>query len=136
MKNTATAIWKGRGADGSGELNTASSALKKTPYSYRSRTENNAGTNPEELIAAAHAGCFAMKLAFAFESSGYIADEIHATCEVSFERGEVTSSHIDVKVKAKNIREAEFQELAADSGQNCPISKLLKTEVKVTAALI
>ncbi|MGZ3884583.1 MAG: OsmC family peroxiredoxin [Bacteroidia bacterium] len=135
MKNKATAIWKGRGADGAGELSTTSNALRKTPYSYRSRTENGAGTNPEELIAAAHAGCFAMKLAFMFESAGYTADEIHAVCEVTFEGGEVTSSHIDVNVKAKDIEKAEFDELVADSGKNCPISKLLNTDVKVTAVL-
>jgi lipoyl-dependent peroxiredoxin len=136
MKNKATAVWKGKGVDGNGTLSTKSRALNEVSYSYRTRTQKDLGTNPEELIAAAHAGCFAMKLAFAFESAGFTADEINATCEVTFEAGVVTSSHIDLKVRMAGINKGEFDNLVADSGKNCPISKLLNTPLSVTAELI
>ncbi|HSY60719.1 MAG TPA: OsmC family peroxiredoxin [Cytophaga sp.] len=136
MKNKAEAIWKGKGVDGKGVLNTTSNALRNASYSYITRTENTNGTNPEELIAAAHAGCFAMKLAFAFETAGYVADEINASCEVTFEAGVIKSSHIEVEAKVKGIEKEEFDELISDSGKNCPVSKLLNTDIKVNAVLL
>ncbi|MCE3229888.1 MAG: peroxiredoxin, OsmC subfamily [Bacteroidetes bacterium] len=136
MINTATAIWHGKGVDGKGALTSKSRALNGISYSYKTRTESNLGTNPEELVAAAHAGCFAMKLAFIFESAGYVADEINATCEVTFEAGEVTSSHIDLKVRMAGINKSEFDQLVEDSGKNCPISKLLKTQLTVKSELV
>lgn len=136
MKNTATAIWKGKGATGEGHISTKSQVLKNTPYSYRTRTQWDNATNPEELVAAAHAGCFAMKLAFVFESAGYSAEEINATCEVTFEAGEVKSSHINLKVKMSGIAKAEFDQLVEDSGKNCPVSKLLNAPQTVHGELI
>jgi osmotically inducible protein OsmC len=135
MKNKANAIWRGKGVDGKGELNTTSHTLKNVPYTYIARIESGKGTNPEELIAAAHAGCFAMKLAFALESAGYIADEINAECEVTFEAGVITSSNLTVKAKIKGISKEEFDELVADSGKNCPVSKLMNTKIEVKASL-
>jgi osmotically inducible protein OsmC len=136
MKNSATATWKGKGVDGNGTLSSKSKALNGVAYSYKTRTHANLGTNPEELIAAAHAGCFAMKLAFALESAAFVADEINATCEVTFEAGVVTSSHIELKARIAGINKSEFDRLVEDSGKNCPISKLLNTPLTINAELI
>jgi lipoyl-dependent peroxiredoxin len=136
MKNNATATWKGKGATGEGVLTTKSNVLNNAPYSYRSRTQWDNATNPEELVAAAHAGCFAMKLAFVFESAGYAAEEINASCEVTFEAGIVKSSHINLNVRMKGIGKTEFDQLVEDSGKNCPISKLLNAPQTVHAELI
>jgi osmotically inducible protein OsmC len=136
MKNTATAIWKGKGASGEGQISTKSKVLNGASYSYRTRTQWDNATNPEELVAAAHAGCFAMKLAFVFESAGYAAEEINATCEVTFEAGEVKSSHIELKVRMTGIGKMEFDQLVEDSGKNCPVSKLLNAPQTVHAELL
>lgn len=136
MKNNATAIWKGKGASGEGLISTKSKILSEAPYSYKTRTQWSNATNPEELVAAAHAGCFAMKLAFTLETAGYAPEEIIADCEVTFEAGAVKSSHINVKVRVPQISKTEFDDLIADSGKNCPISKLLNTQMEVHAELI
>ena len=135
MKNTATAIWKGKGASGEGTISTKSKILSEAPYSYKTRTQWSNATNPEELVAAAHAGCFAMKLAFTLESAGYSPEEIIADCEVTFEAGEVKSSHIHVKVRVSQIGKAEFDDLISESGKSCPISKVLNAEMNVSAEL-
>jgi osmotically inducible protein OsmC len=135
MKNTATANWKGPGATGTGSLNTKSNALRNAQYTYKTRFEGAEGTNPEELIAAAHAGCFAMKLAFTLDKAGFKPEEIDAVCENTFEGGAVTASHIEVKVKVKDIEKSKFDELVADAGKNCPISKLLNTAITVNGTL-
>lgn len=136
MKNKATATWKGRGVDGKGEVSTKSYTLKEIPYSYKTKLDNSWSTTPEELVAAAHAGCFAMKLAFTLESAGYIADEIKAVCEVTFEAGEITSSRIEVKAKVPVIGKSEFDELISESGKNCPVSKLLNAQMGIIAELL
>lgn len=136
MKNNATAFWKGKGASGEGKLTTKSKILSEVPYSYKTRTQWDNATNPEELIAAAHAGCFAMKLAFTLESAGYSPEEIIADCEVTFEGGEIKSSHIKVKVKVSEIEKTEFDELISSSGKNCPVSKLFNTQINVNAELV
>ncbi|HLP12416.1 MAG TPA: OsmC family peroxiredoxin [Flavobacteriales bacterium] len=136
MKNQASAVWKGTGVDGSGNLNTTSGVLKNTPYSYKSRTEKTGSTNPEELIAAAHAGCFAMKLAFAFSAAGYTPDTLETECEVSFEAGEIKSSALTIKAKIKGIPESEFKEIVEDAGHNCPVSQMMKAPVTVKSAIL
>ncbi len=136
MKRSATAIWNGSGKEGKGVLSTQSTVLSKTQYSFGSRFENGVGTNPEELIAAAHAGCFSMKLSFVLNAAGFTADEIHTDCTVTLEDGSVTSSHLVLKAKVPGIDKAKFEEAAADAKANCPISKLLNTAITMEASLV
>lgn len=131
----ATAVWNGSGKDGKGTLSTASTVLDKTQYSYKSRFEEGVGTNPEELVAAAHAGCFTMKLSFVLGEAGFTPDEIETRCDITFKDGAVTESHLTVKAKVPGIDEAKFQECAKNAEENCPISKLLKTEITMEASL-
>ena len=135
MKRSATAVWNGSGKEGKGILSTQSTVLNKTQYSFSSRFENGVGTNPEELIAAAHAGCFSMKLSFVLNAAGFTADEIHTDCTITLEDGSVTSSHLVLKAKVPGIDKAKFEEAAADAKANCPISKLLNTEITLEASL-
>lgn len=136
MKRSATAVWNGSGKEGKGVLSTQSTILNKTQYSFSSRFENGAGTNPEELIAAAHAGCFSMKLSFVLNAAGFTADEIHTDCTITLEDGSVTSSHLVLKAKIPGIDKAKFEEAAADAKANCPISKLLNTEITLESSLV
>jgi osmotically inducible protein OsmC len=136
MKRTATAVWNGSGKDGSGNLTTQSSTLNKTQYSYKSRFEQGVGTNPEELVAAAHAGCFTMALAFGLQQAGLTPDSLETTATVSLDEGTITSSKLVLKAKIPGIDNAKFQELAKGAEQNCPISKLLKTEITLDATLL
>lgn len=136
MKRSATAVWNGSGKDGKGVLSTQSTVLNSTPYSFSSRFENGTGTNPEELIAAAHAGCFSMKLSFVLNAAGFTPDEIHTDCTITLEDGAVTSSHLVLKAKIPGIDKAKFDEAAADAKANCPISKLLNTEITMEASLV
>ena len=131
MKRNATAVWNGTGKEGKGHLTTQSTVLDKTQYSFGSRFENGVGTNPEELIAAAHAGCFTMKLSFNLSGAGYTPDELETKCDITFEDGKITQSHLTLKAKVTNIAEQEFADLVKDAEKNCPISQLLNTEISV-----
>jgi len=135
MIRNATAVWNGSGKEGSGNLSTQSTALAKMQYSYKSRFEEGVGTNPEELVAAAHAGCFSMKLSFTLQEAGFTADEIETRCDITFEGGAVTKSHLVLKAKVPGISKEKFEECANDAKENCPISKLLKTEISLEATL-
>ena len=135
MKRTATAVWNGSGKDGSGNLTTQSTTLNKTQYSYKSRFEQGVGTNPEELVAAAHAGCFLMKLSFVLGAAGFTPESLEATATVSLDDGAITSSNIVLKAKVPGIDEAKFKECADDAKANCPISKLLNTNISLEASL-
>lgn len=136
MKRTATAIWKGSGKEGTGTLSTQSTVLNNTQYSFNSRFAEGIGTNPEELVAAAHSGCFTMKLSFSLNEAGFTADEINTQCAISFENGAIVESHLTVKAKVPGIDAAKFQECAKDAEQNCPISKLLNTKITMDAELV
>src|SRR3990170_210454 len=125
MKRNATAVWNGSGKEGNGTVSTQSTAVSNAQYSYKSRFEQGVGTNPEELIAAAHAGCFSMKLSFVLQEAGFTADEIETNCDINFENGAITESHLTVKAKIPGISEERFQASAKDAEENCPISKLL-----------
>ena len=131
MKRNATAVWNGTGKDGKGHLTTQSTVLNKTQYSFGSRFENGVGTNPEELIAAAHAGCFTMKLSFNLSGAGFVPDELETQCFITFEDGKVTQSHLILKAKVSTISEQEFADLVKDAELNCPISQLLNTAISV-----
>lgn len=138
MKRNATAVWNGSGKEGSGHLTTQSGVLSNTQYSFNSRFAEGIGTNPEELIAAAHAGCFAMKLSFVLGAAGFTPESLDAKAEITLDpaKGEVTNSHITLKAKVPGITKEKFDECAADAKANCPISKLLKAEISLDAQLV
>jgi osmotically inducible protein OsmC len=136
MKRKATAVWNGSGKEGGGHLSSQSGVLSNTQYSYLSRFEQGIGTNPEELVAAAHSGCFSMKLAFVLGAAGFTAESIETSCTITLENGAITSSVLDLKAKVPGIDNAKFQECAKDAKENCPISKLLNTEISLNAELI
>lgn len=135
MTRNATAVWQGNGKDGKGTLTTQSSVLTKAQYSYKSRFENGPGTNPEELVAAAHAGCFSMKLSFVLQEAGFVADEIETRCDITLENGIITKSHLTLKAKIPNISKEKFDESAHNAKENCPISKSLNTNISMEATL-
>jgi len=136
MKRTATAVWNGSGKDGSGNLTTQSTTLNKTQYSFKSRFEQGVGTNPEELIAAAHAGCFLMKLSFVLGAAGFTPETLEATATVSLDDGTITSSNIVLTAKVPGIDATKFKECADDAKANCPVSKLLNTSIGLEAKLV
>lgn len=136
MRRTATAVWNGSGKDGNGTMSTASTVLTNAQYSYKTRFEDGVGTNPEELMAAAHAGCFSMKLSFVLGAAGFTPDEIHTDCAISLEGGVITKSELTVKAKIPGITAEQFQECAADAKANCPVSKAYNCEITLDAALV
>lgn len=136
MKRNATAVWNGELKTGSGKISTQSTVLDNTQYSFKTRFEDGVGTNPEELIAAAHAGCFTMQLtAYIGEESNQI-ESIQTKCDVNFEDGAVVGSHLTVVAKIKDISEDKFQELVTKAEKNCPISKLFNTKITSSATLV
>jgi lipoyl-dependent peroxiredoxin len=135
MKRTATAVWNGSGKEGNGKLSTQSTTLNQAQYSYKSRFEEGVGTNPEELIAAAHAGCFNMKLSFVLGAAGFNPETLESTCSISLEDGKITRSELNLKANVPGIDQAKFDECVKDAKENCPISKLLNTEISVNAEL-
>jgi osmotically inducible protein OsmC len=138
MKRNATAVWKGTGKDGNGTLTSQSGTLNNTQYSFKSRFEEGTGTNPEELIAAAHAGCFSMKLSFNISAENITPDEINTKAIVNLnpEKGEIDNIHLEVKVKATGLAKEKFDELVADAKANCPVSKLFNAEITIDAELL
>src|SRR5450432_4790941 len=125
MIRNAIAVWQGNGKEGKGTLSTQSTVLNKTQYSYKSRFEDGVGTNPEELIAAAHAGCFAMKLSFSLQAMGFTADNLEVNDEITLDNGVITQSALKLKAKIPGITAAQFKEATDDAKLNCPVSKLL-----------
>ncbi len=136
MKRFATANWQGTGKEGKGNLSSQSTVLNKTQYSFGSRFEEGVGTNPEELIAAAHAGCFTMKLTFLLVAAGFTADNIDTKCEITLDAGAITLSHLTVTAKVPSIDKDKFDAVVADAKANCPISKLLNTTITCEATLV
>jgi osmotically inducible protein OsmC len=135
MKRNATAVWNGSGKEGKGTLTTQSTALKDTQYSFNSRFADGVGTNPEELAAAAHAGCFTMKLTFTIDAAGFKADSIETKCDITLDNGAITESHLHVVAKVPGISQEKFDESIADAKANCPISKLFNTNITHEAIL-
>ncbi|MBS1660019.1 MAG: OsmC family protein [Bacteroidetes bacterium] len=140
MKRTATAVWNGNGKEGKGNLTTQSTTLNKTQYSYNSRFEEGVGTNPEELIAAAHAGCYTMALAFALQGAGITPEELQTTSEITLDPSSgaptITKSHLTLKAKIPGITQEKFLELAKGAEQGCPVSRVLKAEITLDATLL
>jgi len=135
MNRTANAHWTGTGKEGKGHLTTQSTVLSETQYSFHTRFEDGVGTNPEELIAAAHAGCFTMKLSFNISAAGFVPDSLDTKASVAFENGAIPNIHLDTVAVVPGLSDEKFQELAADAKINCPISKLLSTEITLSAEL-
>lgn len=129
MKRQGSAVWKGSLKEGSGTVSTQSGVLQNTQYSFKSRFESGKGTNPEELVGAAHSGCFSMQLSAFLTEEGFTPDKLETTAEISLEDGTITKSHLVLKATVPNIDEDKFKELADKAKKNCPISKLLKTEI-------
>lgn len=135
MKRTATAEWQGTGKEGKGSLSMESGVLKSAQYSYKTRFEDGIGTNPEELIAAAHAGCFTMKLSFVITGAGFTPGNITTTAAVTLDNGAITTIHLDVKASVEGADEAKFKEWAEDAKKNCPVSKVLNANITMDAKL-
>src|SRR6187401_1902108 len=129
MIRNAKAVWHGTGRAGSGTLSSDSGVLSETPYSFRSRLENEKGANPEELIAAAHAGCFTMALAFGLQMAGFTPDELSTEAAVTLEpegKGfKISKSALTLRAKVPNLDEAGFAKIAGEAEKNCPVSKVL-----------
>jgi osmotically inducible protein OsmC len=136
MIRNATAVWNGSGKDGNGHLTTQSTTLNKTQYSYLSRFEQGIGTNPEELVAAAHAGCFTMKLSFVLGALGFTPETLNTKCEITLDNGAITLSHLTVEGKVPGISKEQFDAAVKDAEANCPISKLYNTTITSNATLL
>ena len=139
MNRTATAAWHGSLKEGKGTISTASGVLADAQYSFGTRFENGTGTNPEELIAAAHAGCFSMALSAQLGEAGITPDTIQTTATVTLEKTSggwtVTASHLDVRARIKGADQAAFERAAENAKAGCPISKLLNAKITMTAQL-
>ncbi|HCI58772.1 MAG: OsmC family protein [Bacteroidetes bacterium] len=135
IKRNATAFWNGSGKEGKGTVSTQSTVLNQSQYSYNTRFEDGVGTNPEELIAAAHAGCFSMKLSFVLGAAGFTPDAIETKCEITLDNGAITNSHLILNAKVAGITKEKFEECANEAKANCPISKLLNTNITLSATL-
>lgn len=139
MQSTASAVWKGGLKDGRGSLSSSSGVLSETPYTFSTRFEGSAGTNPEELVAAAHAGCFSMALSAQLGEAGLTAERIATTATVTLEKTDagfaVTKVHLDLSAKVPGADRAAFDAAANNAKTGCPISKLLSAEISLSAVL-
>jgi osmotically inducible protein OsmC len=136
MKRTASAHWEGDLKEGKGNLSTQSSTLNKTQYSFKTRFEDGVGTNPEELLAAAHAGCFTMAVSMILGQAGFTATSLDTTATVTLEGMAITGSHLSIKATIPNIDNAKFQEIVKAAEQNCLVSKALSIPVTSEASLV
>jgi osmotically inducible protein OsmC len=135
MKRSASAVWQGSLKEGAGKLTTQSKTLDNTQYSFKTRFEDGVGTNPEELVAAAHAGCFTMQLSAFIGEAGFEIERLETNCVITLESGTITNSDLTVSGKIAGISNDKFQELVTKAEQNCPISKLLNAKIASTATL-
>ena len=136
MKKSATAKWSGSGKEGSGTMSTESKVLNNVSYAWRTRFQDAEGTSPEELIAAAHAGCFSMKLSFVLGNQNFVPETIETTSTVEIEDGDITSSHIVAKAKVPGITADAFRTCAEDAVKNCPVWKVLNAKITLEATLV
>lgn len=139
MIRKASAVWRGTGREGTGDLTTDSGVLSSTPYSFKTRFETQPGTNPEELIAAAHAGCFTMALAFQLQGAGFTPNELRTQAAVHLDSEgqgfKISRSALTLEADVPGIDQAKFEELARNAEKNCPVSKLLNAEITLDAKL-
>jgi osmotically inducible protein OsmC len=136
----ARAAWRGTGRDGAGDLSTDSGVLNETTYSYKTRFENEKGTNPEELLAAAHAGCFTMALAFQLQTAGYTPTELTTEAAVSLDPDgqgfRITRSALTLTASVPGLDDETFRRLAEVAEKNCPVSRVLNAEITLAARLV
>ena len=139
MNRTATAVWRGPVKEGAGTLTTQSKTLKETPYSFTARFGDGQGTNPEELIAAAHAGCFSMALAFQLSNEGKPPEQIQTDAKLSLDQVNgawtISAIHLEVVARVPGIDAETFTKLANDAKVNCPVSKVLNATITMSARL-
>jgi len=140
MTTFGTAHWEGGLKDGKGKISTKSGAITDAPYGFASRFEGKPGTNPEELIGAAHAGCFTMALSLILGEAGFTAEAMDTKSEITLEKKDdgfaITKAHLTLKAKIPGIDEAKFKELAGKAEKGCPVSKLMKAEISLDASLV
>jgi len=136
MEKQATAVWNGTIKEGKGHLTSQSEVLKETPYTFVSRFENGIGTNPEELMAAAHAGCFTMKLSADLTAAGYNPEELITTATITLDKGVITKSDLVLTARIQEITDEEFQKIAQSAEKTCPVSNAYKLEISLQATLI
>lgn len=136
MKRNATAVWNGSGKEGHGHLTTQSTVLQQTQYSFNSRFAEGVGTNPEELVAAAHAGCFTMKLSFVLGGMELTPESLETTCTITLDNGTITNSHLVVTGKVPGATAEQFAAAVKDAEVNCPISKLYNCNITSEATLV
>ena len=140
MKRTANAQWRGDLKSGNGVISTASGVLSNSPYSFRTRFEEAKGTNPEELLAAAHAGCFSMALSAQLAQANLTAESIETTCSITLEKQpdgfSITSSHLDLKARVPGATREAFDSAAQAAKDGCPVSKLYRTNITLSAQLV
>ncbi|MDJ1473524.1 OsmC family protein [Cytophagaceae bacterium DM2B3-1] len=136
MKRTATALWNGTIKEGKGHLTTQSTVLNQTQYSFNSRFADGVGTNPEELMAAAHAGCFTMKLSLDLTTAGFTPESLETQSAITLDNGVITRSDLTLKARIPGITEEQFQEIAAGAKATCPVSKAYNMEITLNASLI
>ncbi len=133
MSKYANAEWQGTGKEGKGKITTETRVLDNAPFTFATRFgDAKDGTNPEELIAAAHAGCFSMKLSFVLNEAGFTADKIETKCDITFGDGVISKSHLTVHAKIPNISKEKFEECANNAKENCPISKSLNSSINIS----
>jgi lipoyl-dependent peroxiredoxin len=135
MKRSSSVTWHGSGKEGSGKISTQSKTLASVPYSYSTRFGEEKGVNPEELIAAAHASCYTMKLSFVLGAAGHEPEVIKTTCTVLMEDSVITESHLEVGAKVPGITGAQFEQYAEEAKKTCPVSKALSINITLTAHL-
>ena len=139
IHRSASAAWQGSGKDGKGALTSQSGVLSQTPYGFNTRFGDAKGTNPEELIAAAHAGCFTMALAFKLQGAGHVAESLHTEAKLSMEQEgagwKIAAVALTLKAKIPGVTDDEFQKLAADAKATCPVSRVLNAEISLDATL-
>lgn len=139
MKKFGNAVWEGGLKDGKGAISTETGALKSYPYGFASRFEGKPGTNPEELIGAAHAGCFTMALSLILGEAGFTATKMETRADVTLEKVEdgfaITAIHLTLRASIPGVDDAKFQELAGKAKAGCPVSKLMKAPITLDAAL-
>ena len=131
----ANANWKGTGMDGKGTISTQSTTLNEAQLSFKTRFDQGVGTNPEELIAAAHSGCFTMQLSFLLSEAGFVPEDLDTVAKVTFEDGTITLIQLELTGKVPGISAEDFQQTAQKAKEICPISKLLKTEITLSVTL-
>ncbi len=136
MKRNATAVWKGSIKEGKGTISSQSTVLNNAQYSFKTRFEDGVGTNPEELVAAAHSGCFSMQLSAFITEAGFEIESIQTKCDINFVEGTIIGSHLTVEAKVSGLSNEVFQELVTKAEKQCPISRLLNTEITSTATLL